>query len=243
MAQIETQTIPIAVSGGATMNAFVARPQGAENLPGLLVFQEAFGVNDHIRDVCSRFAARGFLALAPDLFHRTAPGFQGRYDDIESAIAQVRALTDEGLEADVRAAHAALVALPGVDSARVSCIGFCMGGRVSFLADALLPLRAAISFYGGGIAPNPMGPGLLGRAGDLHAPILMFWGGLDSHIGPEQHRAVVDALRAAGKPYLNVEISDAGHGFFCDRRSSHNPAAARHALALVLEFLNTHAGE
>jgi carboxymethylenebutenolidase len=243
MAQIETQSIQINVADGTGMKAFVARPAGGGKRPGLLVFQEAFGVNGHIRDVCSRFAAEGYAALAPELFHRTAPGFEGRYDDLESAIAQVRALTNEGLEADVRAAHQALVALPGVDSDRIACIGFCMGGRVSFLADAVLPLRAAISFYGGGIAPSAMGPGLLARAGDLHAPILMFWGGLDKHIGPEQHRTVVDALRAAGKTYVNVEISDADHGFFCDQRPSHNPVAARHALALVLAFLKTHAGE
>ena len=113
-----------------------------------------------------------------------------------------------------------------------------MGGRVAFLTNVVLPVSAAISFYGGGIAPNPFSPGLLDRAGDLHAPQMLLWGGLDKHIGPELTRAVTEALRAAGKPFVNVEFSDADHGFFCDARSSYNPNAARQAWALVLAFLN-----
>jgi carboxymethylenebutenolidase len=242
MAQIATQTISLNVSDGTSMNAFVARPEGKGKHPGMLVFQEAFGVNGHIRDVCGRIAAEGFVALAAELYHRTAPGFEGRYDDLEPAIAQARALTEAGLEADVRAAHQALVADPGVDGGRIVSIGFCMGGRVSFLADAVLPLKASISFYGGGIAPSQMGPDLLGRAMDLHGPILLFWGGRDKHIGVEQPRAVADALRAAGKTYVNVEFSDADHGFFCDARSSYHPGAAAQGWALSLAFLKERLG-
>ena len=80
---------------------------------------------------------------------------------------------------------------------------------------------------------------MLGRAKELHAPILMFWGGLDKHIGPEQHRAVTDALRTAGKKYANVEFSDADHAFFCDARASYNAAAAEQAWALSLAFLKS----
>jgi carboxymethylenebutenolidase len=237
MAQIETQTVTLNVSDDTGMNAFLARPSGAGKHPGMLVFQEAFGVNGHIRDICGRMAAEGFVALAPELYHRTAPGFEGRYDDIGPAIKQARALTEAGLEADIRAAHQALSGDGSVDAERIVSIGFCLGGRVSFLADALLPLRASISFYGGGIAPSPMGPGLLGRTKDLHAPILFCWGGRDKHIGSEQTRAVVDALRAAEKAYINVEFSDADHGFFCDARPSYHPAAAVQAWALCQAFL------
>lgn len=237
MAQIETQTVTLKVSDGSSMNAFLARPSGTEKHPGMLVFQEAFGVNGHIRDICGRMAAEGFVAMAPELYHRGAPGFEGRYDDIGPAIEQARALTEAGLEADIRAAYQALAADSSVDAGRMVSIGFCMGGRVSFLADALVPLRASISFYGGGIAPSQMGPGLLGRAKDLHAPMLLFWGGRDKHIGSEQTRAVVDALRAAGKAYVNVEFSEADHGFFCDARPSYHPASAAQAWALCRAFL------
>jgi carboxymethylenebutenolidase len=239
MAQITTQLLTLPVADGTSMGAFIARPAGDSAKPGILVFQEAFGVNAHIRSICERLAGEGFIALAPELYHRTAPGFEGRYDDFNAIMPHMKALTEAGLEADVRAAHKALAAEPLLDRDHIVSIGFCMGGRISFLADSLLPLRAAVSFYGGGIAPNPMGPGLLSRAKDLHAPILMFWGGLDKHIGVDQPRAVVDALREAKKPYVNVEISEADHGFFCDARPSYNPIAAAHAWGLTLAFLHT----
>jgi carboxymethylenebutenolidase len=236
----QTQTLNLPVSDGTSMGAFIARPEGNSAAPGILVFQEAFGVNAHIRDICTRLAGEGFIALAPELYHRTAPGFECGYTDFTSALPQIRALTDAGLEADIRAAHKALAAEPRLDGDRIVSIGFCMGGRTSFLADAVLSLRASVSFYGGGIAPNQMGPGLLVRAKDLHAPILMFWGGLDKHVTPDQTRAVVDALREAKKAYVNVEFSEADHGFFCDARASYNPVAAKHAWGLTLSFLRTY---
>lgn len=242
MPKIQAQSISIPVADGTSMNGYLANPEGTRKRPGLLVFQEAFGVNHHIREICKRYAAEGFLTLAPELFHRTAPGFEGRYDDFAAVMPHIRALTDQGLEADIRAAYAALRDRQGVDGDRIASVGYCMGGRVSFQADASVPLRAAISYYGGGIAPSQMGPGLLGRAGELHAPFLMFWGGLDKHIGVDQPRAIVDALRAAGKPYINVEISDADHGFNCDERPSYNAAAATHARELSLTFLKQHLG-
>jgi carboxymethylenebutenolidase len=207
-----------------------------------LVFQEAFGVNAHIRDVTERFAREGYYTLALELFHRTGPAFEGAYNNFEVAMPHVRALTEQGLEADARAAHSCLHDNLGAAETPVACIGFCIGGRVSFLTNSLLPVKAAVSFYGGGIAPNPTSSGLLGRTGDLHAPQLLFWGGLDKHIGPEQRQAVVEALRKAGKPYVNVEFADADHGFFCDARPSYNPAAAQQAWALTLAFLNCYLG-
>lgn len=244
MAEVKGEFVTLKVADGTNMRAFVAHPgNGAANSPGILVFQEAFGVNKHIRDVTQRFAEQGYVAIAPELFHRTAPpGFEGCYDDFPSVMPHVVALKDEGLEADIRAVYEALKNQPGIDRGRIGCIGFCMGGRVSFLADLILPLRAAISFYGGGIAPGPRGQGLLGRVKDSHGPILMFWGGLDKHIGPEQHRAVVDALHTAGKKFANVEFSDADHAFFCDVRPSYNKAAAKQAWALSLAFLKSNLG-
>jgi len=241
MPEIRTEWITLNVADGTAMRVYVARPQDGATHTGLLVFQEAFGVNAHIRDVAERFGREGYVAVAPELFHRTAPGFEGRHDNFEAAMPHARALTNQDLEADVRAAFEWLRADSRTQGQQIACVGFCMGGRVAFLTNAVLPVSAAISFYGGGIAPNPFGPGLLSRAGDLHAPQLLFWGGLDKHIGQEQTRAVTDSLRAAGKPFVNVEFSDADHGFFCDARSSYNPSAARQAWALALTFLNIYA--
>jgi carboxymethylenebutenolidase len=227
------------VSDGTTMRAWVARPKTGEVYPGLLVFQEAFGVNAHIRDIALRFANEGYLAIAPELFHRTVEGFEGRYNEFPSTMPHMQALTNSGMEADQRSAYEWLRA-NGAGESPISAVGYCMGGRAAFLAALTLPLACAISYYGGGIAPGAIGPGLIGRASELRAPMLFFWGGRDKHITPEQIRATTDGLRSSGKKFVNVEISDADHGFFCDARSSYNPVAAELAWPLTLAFLKTH---
>jgi len=213
------------------MDVYVAHPTGPANGGGIVVFQEAFGVNEYIRDVAGRFAALGFTAVAPELFHRTGPGFEGAYDNFEPIKPHMAALTTEGLALDSAAAFECLLAQPGVDPARVASIGFCMGGRVSFIANATVKLRAAISFYGGGANA------LLDLVPKQSGPLLMFWGGKDQHILPEHHRALADALTAAGKVNEQVVFSQADHGFFCDRRSSYQPGSAAQAWALVQAFL------
>jgi len=213
---------------------FVARPN-TSNGAAVLVFQEAFGVNGHIRDVAQRFADLGYLAVAPELFHRTAErGFEAGYDDYDKLRPHLDALTPEGQIEDASDAFEFAAAQPGIDRSRIACIGFCMGGRASFLANAALELRAAISFYGGGIAPA-----LLDRAEKQHGALLMFWGGKDAHIPPQQYRAVADALTAAGKEHTQVVPSYADHGFFCDRRAAYNSKAAAQAWALSRAFLET----
>ena len=239
-ASIHAEFITLNVSDGTTMRAYKARPEGAVSQSGLLVFQEAFGVNAHMRDVTERFARKGYLAVAPELFHRTEPGFEGCYDDFPSAMAHLQALKVPELEADLQATYDWLRANAG--NLPIASVGYSMGGRVSFLAALTLPLACAVSYYGGGIAPNPMSPGLLSRANQLRAPVLFFWGGRDQHIGPEQVRAVTEALRAAGKDYVNVEFSDVGHGFFCDARPSYSPIAAAQAWPITLNFLRLYAG-
>src|SRR5438876_4078682 len=164
----------VPVGDGTEMRVYVARPPSGKG-PAILVFQEAFGVNSHIRDVTQRFAKLGYLAAAPELFHRTAPGFEGSYTDFSTVQPHMKALTNEGLEADARATFDLLRNDP-VCNGRFASIGFCMGGRVSFLANSILPLAAAVSFYGGGIAP-----GLLARAPRQRAPILLGWGGFATH--------------------------------------------------------------
>ncbi len=232
--QLKEHTVNLNVSDGTTMSAFVARPDNPNRYPGMLVFQEAYGVNGHIRDVTRRLARCGLVAIAPELFHRTAPGFEGRYDDFESVRPLVAGLRVEELEADIAAASAWLVSDPLTDSNRLCSVGFCMGGRVSFLANTVLPLVGAVSFYGGGIAPT-----LLPRAGSLHGPMLFFWGGLDRHITKEHRRGVADALQENGKQFTWVEFSDADHGFFCDARPSYHRASAAQAWDLLLSFLRS----
>jgi carboxymethylenebutenolidase len=237
---IRTLYVDLSVSDGSSMRAYVAMPAGASASAGIVVFQEAFGVNAHIRDLAERFAREGYLAIAPELFHRTGPGFEGRYDDFAAVRQHMQELREPAMETDFRAAHDWLCA-NGAGSS-VAAVGFCMGGRAAFLAATSLPLQCAVSFYGGGIAPNAFYPtGMLARAKDVHAPLLLFWGGRDKHIGPEQMRAVTEALRAEGKDFANVEFSEADHGFFCDARPSYHPQSAAQAWPLTLAFLAQHA--
>jgi carboxymethylenebutenolidase len=239
--EITNAYVELSVTDGTTMRAWVARPKEQGANPGLLVFQEAFGVNAHIRDIAGRFAREGFLTVAPELFHRTGAGFDGRYDDFPSVVPHMKALNDASMGADLRAAHDWVRGSIGAELP-IFAIGYCMGGRAAFLAALTLPLAGAISYYGGGIAPNATNPGLLGRASGIQAPLLLFWGGRDKHIPPEQVRLVTDALRTMGKNFVNVEISNADHAFFCDARASYSPAAALLAWPLTLAFLRARSG-
>ena len=144
----------------------------------------------------------------------------------------MQALTPEGLTQDAQAAFDWLRKNPRVSPDRIACVGFCMGGRTSYLANSALPLKAAISFYGGRIAPD-----LLPRAPQMNAPMLFFWGrARRSHSsGTDSGRDRI-AARRAKKVFVNVEFSNADHGFFCDARPSYNPLAAGQAWDLCSSF-------
>jgi carboxymethylenebutenolidase len=233
---IKTEYVTLSASDGTSLRAYVARPAGKPR-GGLMVFQEIFGVNSHIRSVTERFGREGFLAIAPELFHRSTPGFESGYTDMGPGFAEMGKVTDAGLEADIRASFDWL---RGQGESKICSTGYCMGGRVSTLAAITVPLACGVSYYGGGIAPSQFNPGLIGRLKDLQAPMLFFWGGLDTHIPADSVQAVTGAVKAAGKPYTNVEFSFADHGFFCDARASYNPTAAALAWPLTIAFMDTH---
>jgi carboxymethylenebutenolidase len=225
--------VNLKVADGTEMEAYTAIPEDAigRNAPGLILLQEAFGVNHHIRDVADRFAAQGFVVIAPELFHRTAPPyFEGSYSDFPAIMPHMNALTVEGNEADLKAAYHWLKHFELVNPANIFSIGYCMGGRVSFLANATLPLSAGVSYYGGGIKQ------IADKAANVSGRHLFFWGGLDKHIGQDQIDAVINAMDAAGKEYINVKISYADHGFSCDERPAYNEKATKEAWALTLAF-------
>jgi dienelactone hydrolase len=145
--------ITLDVNDGTRMGAYVSRPAGAGPHRGVLVIQDALGVNAHFREMCDRYAALGFVAIAPDMFHRTSPGFEADTRVMEQVMPLIKSLTTDGLLADVTAAHRWITTEGGVASERVGAVGFCLGGRAVFLANSALPLGAAISYYGGSIAP------------------------------------------------------------------------------------------
>lgn len=231
---IETARIP--VDDGTQMVVHVAKPApGTANGGGILVFQEAYGVNNWLLEVTARLAGLGLVAVAPEFFHRSGDGKTASYDD-PSAVrrAFTKVLTQDGLAADTRAAYAWLTgpANLGVEPQRVAAIGFCMGGRTAYLANAEAPLAAAISFYGGRINA------WFDVIAKQHGRLLLFWGAQDDSIPLEQQREVADAFSAAKLSHTQVVFSEAGHGFFRHTRSDvYEPRAAGQAWAMSLAFL------
>jgi carboxymethylenebutenolidase len=230
----EQDYVTLQVADGSSMAAYTSLPEKSTGkLPAIIVVQEAFGVNHHMRKVTDRFAKEGFVAICPEIFHRTAPvGFEGSYSDFASVMPHYQAVTIESLELDLKATYEWLVKQDNVDPNRVFSVGYCLGGKVSFLANAVLPLKAAVSYYGGGTDT------IADKAADLHGKHLFFWGGLDKHIKSENIQTVISAMESAEKDYINVKISYADHAFACDDRPSYNETATKEAWALTLAFLS-----
>jgi len=149
--EIERQAIEIPATSGS-MPCFVARPVGVPRAPAVIVVQEAFGLNGHIEGVAARLAADGYVTLAPDLYWRGGKRRAVGYDQLGDAIALMQSIRDDQIVADIASAVAWLERQAFVRSDRIGITGFCMGGRVSYLAACELPdkIKAAVPFYGGG---------------------------------------------------------------------------------------------
>jgi carboxymethylenebutenolidase len=225
--------VTLSVDDGSEARAYIVRPSGAGPHPGMILIMEAVGVNAQIRGVAQRYAEQGYVVIAPDMFHRVEPGFESIAMDWNQLKPLVMSLTTEGFVADMKAAFDWLTSQSDVDGSKIVALGFCLGGRAAYVANSELPLAASVSYYGGGIAQS-----LLDRAPRLHGPQLFFWGGKDANITPDHTRAVTDALRAAGKSFVNVEFSDANHGFFNETLPErYHPSAARESWAIAVRFL------
>ncbi len=216
--QIKTEAVQIATKDGS-MAAHVATPAGSGPFPGVVVAMEAFGLNEHMKGVADRIAREGYVAIAPDFYYR-ADDRVAEYSDLPKAIGLMSALTDDGILSDVGAAIDELKGRSTVRGDRIGMTGFCMGGRMTFLAACNLSLQAAAPFYGGGIG------GLLGQAGGLSCPMVAFFGEKDGFIGLEEVDQVRTKLGELGKPAEVVVYDGADHGFFCDERPSYQETAA-----------------
>ena len=230
---VVTENVTIHV-GDQQMGGYLARPKGEETLPAVLVFMEIFGVNDHIQDVTRRVAELGYVALAPDYFHRTAPGMQGAYDEAGMAegMKHLGQLKADEMVADAQASLDYLRARGDVKGEHIGAMGFCIGGHMTYLTAASTGVKAAASFYGGGIA-GPQGPGggtpTVEKTAGISGRILCLFGGQDTMIPEDQVSAIRDALEKAGTNHEVVVYPEADHGFFCDKRPTHNADAAADA--------------
>lgn len=230
--EISTTSTPIA--------AYMAFPDHDGASPGVVVLQEVFGVNGHIRDIVDRLAQMGYVAIAPALFHRQAPGFDTGYtpQDLELGRGYAGNTTAEQLLEDIQGAIDYLKSLPQV-LPNFGCVGFCFGGHVAYLAATLTDIKVTASFYGRGITTFTPGggPPSVSRTADIKGKIYLFFGDEDQSIPPEHVEEVRAALQQHQILYQIWQYPGAGHGFNCDRRDSYNPTAATDAWQRLTELL------
>ncbi len=218
--------------------AYYAVPAGAGPFAAVLVYQEAFGINDYVRSEVRRLAEHGYAALAPDLFRGETFG----YDEWSKVEPKLKALTDDGMLADVRAALAFLDAQPEVARRAYGAVGFCMGGRLAVLSAIALGERiaAAASFYGGGIAPDQprFFTPLRERLAEVRAALLLVYGADDAGIAPSEHGRIAETLSAHKVRYTLSVYPGAPHGFASRDRESYRPAQAEAAWGETLALFD-----
>jgi carboxymethylenebutenolidase len=222
-----SENVRLKASDGHEFDAYLSRPNDAP-IAGLVVIQEAFGVNPHIRSVADSYAKEGFLAVAPALFDRIERGVELGYDaaDLPKGIALARQINHASAVMDVAAA---LKYLQKNTAQKCGAIGYCLGGTMAWLAATRLNPSATVGYYGGHIAhfaqENP------------RCPVMLHFGTLDKHIPKED----IDRVHTT-HPEVQIFWYNADHGFNCDDRASYNAMSAKQARDRSLEFLKKHLG-
>ncbi len=228
---IETGWVQVPQSD-VMIDAYLATPSAPGTFPAIVVIQEIFGVNAHIRSVVERLAKLGYVAIAPAIFQRTAPGFEVGYSLEETVLARTYKdmTTATELLGDVQATIAYVRSLPQVIGDRIGSIGFCFGGHVVYLAATLPDILATASFYGGGIATMTPGGGepTITRTPDIQGTLYAFFGTEDPLIPLDQMEEIAGVLHDQSDRH-RVFCYPAGHGFFCEQRGDYNAAAAADA--------------
>ena len=224
-------TIDIKSDAGSGYTGYLALPESGKGA-GILLIQEIFGVNSHIREVADLYAAAGYAVLAPDVFWRVQPGVQLGYSeaDIKKGIELAGRCAPENVLADLGTAAAQLRKHPQC-AGKVGTVGYCMGGRYAYHLATKDMVDAAVGYYGGSISDH------LDDAKNLHCPIMLHFGEKDAHIPISS----VDKIRKAleGKGHVEIYVyKDADHGFNCDQRASYNRQSAMLAFGRTMVFLS-----
>ena len=237
---IDTTTVKLD-SGSVKVDAYLARPKREGSYPGIVVLQEIFGVNAHIREVTERIAREGYIAIAPALFQRQAPGFETGYtpEDIEVGRKYAWGQTKASeLKQDIQSAIDYLKKFPEIKKEAFGCIGFCFGGHVAYLAASLPDIKATASFYGARITTSTPGGDIptINVTSKIQGMLYGFFGMEDASIPPEQVEQIEAELKKYSVPGSVFRYQNANHGFFCDRRGSYNQEAADDAWERVKEL-------
>jgi carboxymethylenebutenolidase len=232
---IRTEKLSLTVDGAAApMPTYLAAPEGGGPHPAVIIIEEIFGINSHMREVTERVAREGYVAVAPEIHHRAAPGgLELGYDaeGMQKGMALIPKLTESGFVADMNATMAALRARKDVKGDHFGCMGFCIGGHLAYLAACVSSdIAATASFYGGGIATfSPAGgKPTVERTGSIRGRILCLFGAEDPLIPQAQVDQIRKALEQHKIRHEVVVYPGASHAFFCDRpeRHSYNADAA-----------------
>jgi carboxymethylenebutenolidase len=220
------------------MEAYVASPASDGPHPTVIVVQEIWGVNAYIQSIANRLASNGYVAVAPVLFHREGPGTLGLFEETELAFARLGRLRDDQILEDLHATAGFLQARPDVNGERIGIVGFCVGGRIAYLAAAnIQELTAAVDFYGGrcfdsfGDGPTPFD-----QTASIRVPLLGLFGDDDQNPTPADVARIAAELTRHGKTYEFHAYPGAGHAFNCEERPTYRRESALHAWGKALEW-------
>jgi carboxymethylenebutenolidase len=236
---LTAETITITSGNGDEIQAYSVRAHDEAPRGGVVVIHHFPGYDDSTKEIARRFAHAGYNAVMPNLYWRQAPGASP--DDAAAAARATGGIPDEQLVSDVAGGMAYLKELPNANG-KVGTIGYCSGGRQSFLAAVSLDLDAAVDCYGAFVTGTvPAGSPLkvttlVDRTPKLSCPLLGLFGDKDSHPSPAEVNELEEALKAAGKTYEFHRYSEAGHGFFSPDRPSYNIEAAKDGWQQILAF-------
>ena len=237
---LRAESIIMKGHGGDEIEAYLAVPTDVEQFGSIVVIHHMPGYDEQTKEIARKFAANGYAALMPNLYHREAPGASP--DDAAATARALGGVSDDQLVGDVEGAMNYLKTLPS-SNGRVASIGYCSGGRQSFLAGCRLPLNAVIDCYGAFVAIDPPSEfplkvkAVIGEAGNLTAPLLGLFGADDTFPSPEQNDALAEALTAAGKEFTFRTFDGAAHAFFAVERPSYRPESAVEGWKDIFTFL------
>jgi len=239
---LTAHTITIAGHGGDEIEAYAAVPEGVASFGGVVVIHHMPGYDSATKEITRKFAAHGYAAVMPNLYHRDAPGASP--DDAAATVRAKGGVPDERLVGDVAGGADYLRGLPGANG-KVAVIGYCSGGRQTFLAACSLQLDAAVDCYGAAVVRVPEGmpatfTPLVGKAEHLSCPLLGLFGADDRYPAPDETAELSGVLDGLGKPHEFHTFDGAGHAFFAVDRPSYRVDAANQGWEKIWAFFGKH---
>jgi carboxymethylenebutenolidase len=237
---LRADTITIQGHDDDEIEAYLAMPTDVAACGSIVVIHHMPGYDEGTKEIARKFAANGYAALMPNLYHREAPGASP--DDAAATARSRGGVPDERLVGDVKGAMEHLKALP-ISNGKVASIGYCSGGRQSFLAGCRLPLDGVIDCYGAFVAVDPPSESplkvkaVIGEVANLSAPLLGLFGAEDQFPTIEQNEMLAAALTKAGKDFTFRTFDGAGHAFFAVDRPSYRPESAVEGWGEIFSFL------